>query len=64
MASAATNGSRNVNQCPSDDQHERMLYNTFRFELHEIIKAYLQRTQQPYPIRLVFDFASVPASRL
>ena len=45
------------------EEHERILYNTLRFELQETIQAYLQRTRQAYPINLVFDFSGVQVQR-
>ncbi len=43
----------------ADEEHERQLYNELRARLQDTIQVYLQRTQQPYPIRFVFDFSSL-----
>jgi hypothetical protein len=40
-------------------EHERLLYNTVRFQIEEIIREYLQRTQRPYPIYLIFDMSDM-----
>lgn len=37
------------------DEHEQLLYNTVRFQLQEVIRAYLDRARRPYPIHLLFD---------
>lgn len=58
------NGPMSVNRYPSEDPQERMLYNTLRQELQEVIQGYLQRTRLPYPICLVLDFSGVPPPRL
>jgi hypothetical protein len=41
------------------DPHEAFLYETLRVDLHETIRAYLERTQQPYPIHFVFDLSNM-----
>jgi hypothetical protein len=41
------------------DVHERLLYNTLRFELQEAIRAYLHRTRRLYPINFVFDMSAI-----
>lgn len=46
------------------EEYERMLYNTLRFELQQLIQGYLQRTRLPFPINLVFDFSGVQVPRL
>ncbi|CAF3394734.1 unnamed protein product [Rotaria socialis] len=61
---SGSNESAYVDTRHFEERHEQLLYNTFRFELQEIIQAYLQRTRQPYPISLVFDFSGVPVQRL
>ncbi|CAF2793140.1 unnamed protein product [Rotaria sp. Silwood2] len=45
------------------EEHELLLYNTLRFELEECIRAYLQRTQRPYPINLVIDLSQIDQRR-
>jgi hypothetical protein len=40
------------------EEHERLLYNTLKFQLQEAIRTYLQRTQQPTPIHLIFDMSN------
>lgn len=59
-----TNGQNNVEIVHSEVQHEQILYNTLRFELQQVIEAYLQRTRQIHPINFVFDFSGVPVQRL
>jgi len=41
------------------DEHERLLYNTFRFQLQQIVRAYLHQTRQSHPIYLVFDLSEM-----
>ncbi len=41
------------------DEHERLLYNTIRFQIQEIIREYLQRTRRTYPIYLLFDMSDM-----
>jgi hypothetical protein len=41
------------------DDHEQLLYNTFRYELQQIIRAYLYQTYQSYPMYLVFDMSDL-----
>ena len=41
------------------DEHERLLYNTVRCRIEEIIREYLQRTQRPYPFHLIFDLSEL-----
>ncbi|CAF1529476.1 unnamed protein product [Adineta ricciae] len=43
----------------STDQHERLLYNTARHQIRQIIRAYLRHTRQSYPIHLVFDLSDL-----
>ncbi|CAF1520599.1 unnamed protein product [Adineta ricciae] len=45
----------------STDQHERLLYNTVRYQIRQIIRAYLRHTRQSYPIHLVFDLTDLAA---
>ena len=41
------------------DEHDRLLYNTIRFRIQEIIREYLPRMQRAYPIYLVFDMSDM-----
>lgn len=41
------------------EEHERHLYEELQMNLQHVVEAYLQRTQQMYPIRFVFDFSHV-----
>lgn len=41
------------------EEHERLLYNTLRFQLHQIIRTYLQQTRRVHPIYLAFDLSNI-----
>ncbi len=41
------------------DEHERLLYNTLKFEIQEAIRTYLQRTRRASPIHLIFDLSGI-----
>jgi len=43
---------------PTND-HERLLYNTLRFQLEQIIRTYLCQTHQMHPIYLIFDMSGI-----
>lgn len=52
--------SNNNDPSSSDNSvHERILQNEFVYELRDSVRAYLQRTEQTYPIHRVFDFSDV-----
>ncbi|CAF1203602.1 unnamed protein product [Adineta steineri] len=41
------------------EEHERLLRNTVRFRIQEIIREYLRSTIRPYPFHLVFDMSDM-----
>ncbi|UJR07038.1 hypothetical protein I4U23_011326 [Adineta vaga] len=43
----------------STDEHERLLYNTVRYQIQQSIRTYLRHTRQSYPIHLVFDMHDI-----
>jgi hypothetical protein len=40
------------------DDRERLLYNTLRFQLEQIILTYLRQTHRTNPIYFVFDMSN------
>lgn len=41
------------------DEHERLLYNTMKYQIQQSIRAYLQRTRRRYPIYFIFDMSDL-----
>ncbi|CAF1320367.1 unnamed protein product [Adineta steineri] len=41
------------------EEHERLLRNTVRFRIQEIIRDYLRLTIRPYPFHLIFDMSDM-----
>jgi len=41
------------------DADEQLLYNTLRYQLEQIIRAYLYQTYPCFPIYLVFDLSNM-----
>lgn len=41
------------------NERERLLYNTLRFQLEQLMRSYLFQTGQSHPIYFVFDMSNL-----
>ena len=55
----STTSNHNDRSSNDNSVHERILQDEFVYELRDSVRAYLQRTEQAYPIHRVFDFSDI-----